>query len=139
MRNALLIDDRGNIVYSAYKDVDLGSNIINGPFSGSKLHDAYLKAMSANSVDYVGFTDFEFYQPAEMQPTAWMVAPIAPGGKTRSPAAASTSATVINGRLSAALNPGGPASPARTPSARSRAGTQTAPNTSRRATGSASA
>ena len=81
--DALLIDDRGNVVYSAYKDVDLGTNILTGPYSGSKLHDAYLKAMSANAVDYVGFTDFEFYQPAEMQPTAWMVAPIAPGGKTQ--------------------------------------------------------
>ncbi len=81
--DALLIDARGNVVYSAFKDVDLGTNIVNGPFNGSKLHDAYLKAMSANEVDYVGITDFEFYQPAEMQPTAWMVAPIAPGGKTQ--------------------------------------------------------
>ena len=27
------------------------------------------------------FTDFEFYQPAEMAPTAWMVAPIPPAGR----------------------------------------------------------
>lgn len=80
--DALLISGSGDVVYSALKDVDLGTNILNGPYSGSKLHDAYKKAMAANSVDYVGITDFEFYQPAEMQPTAWVVAPIAPGGKT---------------------------------------------------------
>lgn len=81
-QDALLLDARGNVVYSAYKGVDLGTNIVNGPYAGSKLHAAYLKAMSANSVDYVGLTDFEFYQPAQMQPTAWMVAPIAPNGRT---------------------------------------------------------
>lgn len=81
-QDALLLDSRGNVVYTAYKDVDLGTNILNGPYSGSKLHDAYLKAMSSNAVDYVGVTDFELYQPAEMQPTAWLVAPIAPGGKS---------------------------------------------------------
>lgn len=80
--DALLISGTGDVVYTALKDVDLGTNILNGPYSGSKLHDAYKKAMAANSVDYVGITDFEFYQPAEMQPTAWVVAPIAPGGKT---------------------------------------------------------
>ncbi|AQT79877.1 adenylate/guanylate cyclase domain-containing protein [Mycolicibacterium litorale] len=81
-QDALLIDPSGNVVYSAYKGVDLGTNIVTGPYAGSKLHPAYLKAMSANSVDYVGFTDFEFYQPAQMQPTAWMVAPIARDGRT---------------------------------------------------------
>lgn len=81
-QDALLLDARGNVVYSAYKGVDLGTNIVTGPYAGSKLHAAYLKAMSANAVDYVGLTDFEFYQPAQMQPTAWMVAPIAPNGKT---------------------------------------------------------
>lgn len=81
-RDALLLDGRGNVVYSAYKGVDLGTNIVTGPYAGSKLHAAYTKAMSANTVDYVGLTDFEFYQPAQMQPTAWMVAPMAPNGKT---------------------------------------------------------
>jgi len=80
-QDALLIDANGNVVYSAYKDVDLGTNIVAGPFAGSKLQEAYLKAMSSNAVDYVGFTDFEFYQPAEMQPTAWMVAPLRRDGR----------------------------------------------------------
>ncbi len=82
-QDALLLDAYGNVVYSAYKGVDLGTNIVTGPFAGSKLHPAYLKAMSANSVDYVGFTDFEFYQPAQMQPTAWMLAPIVTNGRTQ--------------------------------------------------------
>lgn len=94
--DALLIDGRGNVVYSAYKDVDLGTNIIDGPYAGSKLHEAYLKAMSANAVNYVGFTDFELYQPAEMQPTAWMVAPLVKDGRTEGVLALQFPITKIN-------------------------------------------
>ncbi|MBB3603737.1 class 3 adenylate cyclase [Mycolicibacterium sp. BK556] len=94
--DALLIDNRGNVVYSAYKDVDLGTNIIDGPYAGSKLHSAYLKAMSANAVDYVGFTDFELYQPAEMQPTAWMVAPLIRNGRAEGVLALQFPITKIN-------------------------------------------
>ncbi len=94
--DALLLDSRGNVVYSANKGVDLGTNILDGPYSGSKLHGAYLKAMSSNAVDYVTFTDFEFYQPAEMQPTAWMVAPITPGGKAEGALALQFPITKIN-------------------------------------------
>ncbi|MGI9161607.1 MAG: adenylate/guanylate cyclase domain-containing protein [Mycobacterium sp.] len=80
--DALLLDGRGNVVYSAYKNVDLGTNILEGPYNGSNLRGAYAKALSSNAVDYVGLTDFEFYQPSELQPTAWMVAPVAVGDKT---------------------------------------------------------
>ena len=73
--DALLIDPQGNIVYSAYKGVDLGSNILTGPYRGGLLADAYMKAMSSNDVDYVGVTDFGDYQPAD-EPTAWMVSPV---------------------------------------------------------------
>ncbi len=80
-QDAILLDNRGNMVYTAYKDVDLGTNILTGPYSGSKLRGAYEKAMSANAVDYVGITDFEVYQPAENEPTAWMVTPIVTAGR----------------------------------------------------------
>jgi len=32
--DALLIDPDGDVVYSAYKGVDLGTNVLDGPFSG---------------------------------------------------------------------------------------------------------
>ena len=79
--DALLLDGRGNVVYSAYKNTDLGTNILTGPYKSSKLRDAYTEAMSSNKSDRVVLTDFEFYQPATMAPTAWMVAPIPATGK----------------------------------------------------------
>lgn len=75
--DALLLDTRGNVVYSAYKGVDLGTNILNGPFKGSELAGAYTGALNSNSVDYVGVTDFGDYQPAD-EPTAWFVSPVGP-------------------------------------------------------------
>lgn len=94
--DALILDARGNVVYSAYKNTDLGTNILNGPYSSSKLRDAYQHVMSSNKADRVVFTDFEFYQPAEMAPTAWMVAPIPAGGKPEGVLALQFPITKIN-------------------------------------------
>jgi class 3 adenylate cyclase len=78
--DALLLDTRGNVVYSAYKGADLGTNILNGPYRGGELSDAYQKALASNAVDYVGVTDFGDYLPAD-EPTAWMVSPVGPQGR----------------------------------------------------------
>jgi class 3 adenylate cyclase len=94
--DALLLDTRGNVVYSAFKDVDLGTNILTGPYSGSKLRGAYQKALSSNVLDYVGFTDFEIYQPAENQPTAWMVTPVVDNGRAAGVLAMQFPASKIN-------------------------------------------
>ena len=78
--DALLLDTRGNVVYSAYKGVDLGTNILTGPYREGQLRDVYQKALASNAVDYVGVTDFGDYQPAD-EPTAWMVSPVGPHGR----------------------------------------------------------
>ena len=78
--DALLLDTRGNVVYSAYKGVDLGTNILNGPYHGGELTEAYEKALEANAVDYVGITDFGDYLPAD-EPTAWMMSPVGAQGR----------------------------------------------------------
>lgn len=95
-QDVLLLDTRGNVVYTAYKDVDLGTNILTGPYNTSLLHGAYQKALAANSDDYVGITDFEIYQPAEGQPTAWMVSPITDNGRTEGVMALQFPITKIN-------------------------------------------
>ena len=78
--DALLLDARGNVIYSAYKGADLGTNILTGPFREGELREAYQKAMASNAVDYVGVTDFGAYQPAD-EPTAWMLSPVGPQGR----------------------------------------------------------
>ena len=78
--DALLLDTRGNVIYSAYKGADLGTNILTGPFREGELREAYQKAMASNAVDFVGVTDFGVYQPAD-EPTAWMLSPVGPQGR----------------------------------------------------------
>jgi class 3 adenylate cyclase len=95
-QDVLLLDTRGNVVYTAYKDVDLGTNILTGPYNTSLLRGAYQKALASNSDDYVGITDFEIYQPAEGQPTAWMVSPVSDNGRTEGVMALQFPITKIN-------------------------------------------
>ncbi|MGV9799318.1 adenylate/guanylate cyclase domain-containing protein [Mycobacterium sp. NPDC003449] len=77
--DALLLDGRGNVVYSAYKGPDLGTNVYTGPYKGGKLTEGYSKALESNAVDYVAVTDFGPYTPADA-PTAWLMSPIGSGG-----------------------------------------------------------
>jgi class 3 adenylate cyclase len=78
--DVLLLDTSGNVVYTAYKGVDLGTNLLTGPYREGELREAYQHAMASNAVDYVGVTDFGDYQPAD-EPTAWMVSPVGPRGR----------------------------------------------------------
>ena len=80
-RDALLLDLDGNVVYSANKGPDLGTNVLTGPYRESNLREAYQKALRANDVDFVWITDFQPYQPSSDAPTAWVVSPIGVGGK----------------------------------------------------------
>ncbi len=80
-RDALLIDMRGNVVYSEQKGPDLGTNILTGPYRESNLRDGYQKAVGANAVDFVWITDFKPYQPQLDAPTAWLVSPVGTDGK----------------------------------------------------------
>ncbi len=78
--DALLIDPQGNVVYSAYKGVDLGTNILTGPYRDSELSQAFDKTLSTNTVDYVINTDFSAYLPSYNEPTAWLMSPVGEHG-----------------------------------------------------------
>ncbi|OBK84732.1 cyclase [Mycolicibacter sinensis] len=74
--DALLLDTRGNVVYSVNKGVDLGTNVLTGPYRESSLRDAYRKALASNAVNFVWITDYQPYQPNLDTPTAWLVSPV---------------------------------------------------------------
>jgi hypothetical protein len=81
-RDAMLLDARGNLVYSVNKGPTIGTNILTGPYRESNLRGAYEKAMAADSVDFVWVTDFQPFQAALGAPIAWLVSPIVSEGKT---------------------------------------------------------
>lgn len=79
--DALLIDDEGDVVYSAYKGPDLGTNVLTGPYKGGVLEDGFTAALRSNAIDYVGITDFERYQPSLNVPTQWIFSPVGENGR----------------------------------------------------------
>lgn len=72
----LVMNLDGDVVYSAYKGVDMGSNILEGPFRESLLADAYRDVVATNSVNAVETTDFERWIPSLNVPSMWVVSPI---------------------------------------------------------------
>jgi class 3 adenylate cyclase len=98
--DALLLDTRGNVVYSAYKGVDLGTNILTGPYREGGLAEAYQKALASNVIDYVGVTDFADYQPAD-EPTAWLVSPVGPQNRVEGVLALQFPISTINRLMTA--------------------------------------
>lgn len=74
--DALLLDTGGNVVYSTYKGVDFGANVLTGPYATTALADAYREAMRATSVDEIVMTDFQDYAPNYGKPTPWVLTPI---------------------------------------------------------------
>jgi class 3 adenylate cyclase len=98
--DALLLDTRGNVVYSANKGVDLGTNILTGPYREGELREAYQKALASNVIDYVGVTDFADYQPAD-EPTAWLVSPVGPQNRVEGVLALQFPISTINGLMTA--------------------------------------
>ena len=78
--DALLLDTDGNVVYSAYKQVDLGANVLSPAYKATNLAAAFRQAMRATSVDDIFLEDFEDYAPSYGRPTPWVLTPIGDGG-----------------------------------------------------------
>lgn len=78
--DAMLIDTDGNVVYSTYKQTDLGANVFSGAYKNTKLADGFRKSMLAASVDDVVLEDFEDYAPAYGKPTPWVLTPVGDAG-----------------------------------------------------------
>lgn len=77
--DVLLLDTKGNVVYSAYAGVDLGTNVNTGPYSKSNLATVYNGSLRSNSVDSAQVADFAEYQPSLDAPTAWVASPVGSG------------------------------------------------------------
>jgi class 3 adenylate cyclase len=74
--DAMIVDTDGNVVYTTYKQADLGVNLFSGAYKTTNLTEAYRKAMQASSVDEVVLADFEDYAPSWGKPTPWILTPI---------------------------------------------------------------
>lgn len=74
--DALLLNLNGDVVFSAYKGIELGTNLDSGPYQDSALAQAYRDVIATNSVGSLALTDFERWIPSLNVPTMWVVSPI---------------------------------------------------------------
>ncbi|MFT5594159.1 MAG: methyl-accepting chemotaxis protein [Oceanicoccus sp.] len=70
--------DRGDIVYSVYKELDFATNLKTGPYSQSGIAQAYKKALKINKGE-AAFVDFTPYTPSYESPASFISSPIFQG------------------------------------------------------------
>ncbi|MGZ0712701.1 adenylate/guanylate cyclase domain-containing protein (plasmid) [Coraliomargarita sp. W4R53] len=78
--DVLLINPSGQVVYTAYKGVDLGLNLFDAPEDQSALSKATAAVFQTDSLDTTIMTDFERYIPSLNVPTAWIVSAVGESG-----------------------------------------------------------
>jgi PAS domain S-box-containing protein len=76
-----LVDPKGNIVYSVFKEVDFGTSLTDGPYSDTNFARAFRAALNAEDTDTVIVEDFEPYHPSYNAPASFMATPIIDGGE----------------------------------------------------------
>jgi anti-sigma regulatory factor (Ser/Thr protein kinase)/HAMP domain-containing protein len=74
-----LIDNDGNVVYSVFKEIDYGTNLLTGPHKDSGLGQAFREA-KANPGE-VAVTDFDAYQPSYNAQAAFFATTVSSGSE----------------------------------------------------------
>jgi class 3 adenylate cyclase len=71
-----LIDPKGTIVYSVFKETDFATNFQTGPYKNSNLAKLNRLVQNAKERDYSKIVDFEAYSPSYDAPAGFIAAPI---------------------------------------------------------------
>lgn len=75
----LIDSETGNIIYSAYKEPDFGSNLVNGPYANTNIAKLYKEVNNAAENNFIKTIDFEPYAPSDFAPASFIAAPISDG------------------------------------------------------------
>jgi len=70
-----MINLKGDIIYSDFKEKDFATNLKRGVYSNSGLAKAYKKALQG-SEGYIAFEDFKPYEPSYNAPASFIATPI---------------------------------------------------------------
>ncbi len=76
-----LIDPKGRIVYSVFKEIDFATSLVDGPHRDSNLAAVFRLALIATEEDSPPLVDFRRYAPSYMAPAAFIAAPIRDAGQ----------------------------------------------------------
>ncbi|MCJ7753229.1 MAG: hypothetical protein MUP13_01555, partial [Thermoanaerobaculales bacterium] len=75
----LLITGSGHVVYTVSKEVDLGTNLLDGAYQDSNLAEVFQEAQHDSLGGGVRLVDFAPYAPSFGEPSSFMAAPIVDG------------------------------------------------------------
>ena len=75
----LIDSETGNIIYTAYKEPDFGSNLTNGPYTNTNIAKLYKEVNNSESHNVVMLADFEPYAPSDFAPASFIAASISDG------------------------------------------------------------
>ncbi len=71
--DVFLIDINGNILYTSIAESDLGTNLFDGPYSGTLFSEACKRALAG---DRATFSDLELYAPSDNSVAGFLVSPM---------------------------------------------------------------
>ncbi len=76
IEDILLIDAKGNIIYSTQKRPDFATNFLNGPYRSSSAARLFRRLMRksiySKNEEIIDFEDYDFYEPDFFQPNAFI-------------------------------------------------------------------
>ncbi|MDZ7815267.1 MAG: ATP-binding protein [Planctomycetota bacterium] len=72
----------GDIVYTVFKEIDFGTNLINGPLRETNIAAAFSRAREMNDRAGTVLVDFGMYLPSYLAPAAFVATPIIDNGET---------------------------------------------------------
>jgi len=80
--DVFLVNGKGDMVYSVFKELDFATSLASGPYRDTGLAQAYREGMTVPKGDKV-FVDFSLYVPSYNAPAGFISAPIFEGDGTR--------------------------------------------------------
>ncbi|HTU65708.1 MAG TPA: HAMP domain-containing methyl-accepting chemotaxis protein [Steroidobacteraceae bacterium] len=77
-----LVEPRnGTVVYTVFKELDFATSLVNGPYSKTKLGDAFRQAWALDRPGMVALSEFGEYLPSYNDQAAFLGTPVFDGGR----------------------------------------------------------
>ena len=76
-----LVDSNGQVLYSAFKEVDFVTNLKDGPYASSNLAKAFNQSIASRDPFYVSLIDFNAYRASLDTPTAFITTTVFDGNE----------------------------------------------------------
>lgn len=73
--DVFLVNEKGDMVYSVFKELDFATSLANGPYKDSGLGEAYRRGIKPDKGGKV-FVDFSLYVPSYNAPAGFIASPI---------------------------------------------------------------